>query len=154
MRRTSPGKRSTIVPAGKISNNILFPGQEVSVDHFVCSTKGRLWTSRGRTQDSDLYHGGALFVDQASKYIHVENQVSLSTHATIEAKMKFERMCSDIGVVVHRNTYRMEAHVSLPRNLINISVPFVKSFASPVQVLIITIQLRGRSAPSCPSHVP
>ncbi len=102
VRRTTPGTRTTNVPAGKISNNILFPGQEVSVDHFVCSTKGRLWSSRGQTREQDLYHGGAIFVDQASKYIHVENQVSLSTHATLFAKASFEKMCADSGVVVHQ----------------------------------------------------
>ena len=102
VRKTTPGKRTTTVPAGKISKDSLFPGQEVSVDHFVCSTKGRLWTSRGKSKSEDLYHGGALFVDQASKYIHVENQVSLSTHATLISKLNFERMCADVGVVVQK----------------------------------------------------
>ncbi len=102
VRRTTRGKRTSAVPSGKIANNILYPGQEVSVDHFVCSTKGRLWTSRGQTSDKDMYHGGALFVDQASKYVHVEPQVSLSTHATIHAKLNFEKFCSDIGVIVQK----------------------------------------------------
>lgn len=102
VRRTTPGTRTRTVPAGKISRDTLFPGQEVSVDHFVCSTKGRLWTSRGKSRDQDLYHGGALFVDQASKYIHVENQVSLSTHATLQSKLNFEQLCADVGVVVQK----------------------------------------------------
>jgi transposase InsO family protein len=37
-----------------------------------------------------MYHGGTIFRDAASKYIHVENQVSLGAGDTTVAKLKFE----------------------------------------------------------------
>ena len=45
----------------------LFPGQCITVDYYSCSTKGRLFTSRGKTKDTDMYTGGALFMDMSSK---------------------------------------------------------------------------------------
>jgi hypothetical protein len=67
-RRPSPGKLSTVVQdrAGAIKHSDLHPGQKVSVDHFICSTKGRLFTSRGKTPDEQMYTGGCIFVDHAS----------------------------------------------------------------------------------------
>jgi hypothetical protein len=44
----------------------------------------------GREADSNCYHGGTIFRDTASKYIHVENQVSLSVGETVMSKLKFE----------------------------------------------------------------
>ena len=83
--RSSPDKKSAIVAdrAGVIRKNNLMLGQEVSVDHFMCSEKGRLCTSRGKTADRDMYAGGCIFVEHASNYIQVEFQTTLSSHATI-----------------------------------------------------------------------
>ena len=80
--------------------NATHPGQRVFVDHFVCSTKGRLYQGFGKTTTDDMYSGGCLFVDSASKFIHVEHHVGLNSHETLAAKTKFERLLSDLGVVV------------------------------------------------------
>ena len=37
-----------------------------------------------------MYHGGTIFHNAASKYIHVENQVSLGVGETVHSKLKFE----------------------------------------------------------------
>ena len=43
-QRPSPGKRSSVVMdvQGNLKKNKLFPGQCIAVDHYICSTKGRL----------------------------------------------------------------------------------------------------------------
>ena len=82
-----------------LTNPVSTTGQETSVDHFICSTKGRLFTSRGRTKDSNLYCGGCIFVDHTSGHVHVELQPSLHSHATIAAKEAYEAYCRDLGVV-------------------------------------------------------
>jgi hypothetical protein len=56
----------------------------------VIQTPGRLEEGYGREADSNCYHGGTIFRDAASKYIHVENQVSLSAGETVMSKLKFE----------------------------------------------------------------
>lgn len=100
-RRPTPGVKSVAIKdrAGVLSAGHLLPGAQTSVDHFVCSTKGRLFTSRGKSLDKDMYMGGAIFVDHASGHVHVEFQTSTSSHATLESKHKYEAMARDVGVV-------------------------------------------------------
>jgi hypothetical protein len=85
--------------AGVLKQDDLYPGQRIAVDHFVCSTKGRLFTSRGKTSDSEMFSGGCMFVDHASGYLHVEFQTNLNTHETLAAKESYELMCRDHGVI-------------------------------------------------------
>lgn len=94
---TTTGKVSDSV--GAISRDCTRPGQLISVDHFVCKTKGRLFSSRGKTTPSDMYCGGCVFVDNFSGMIHIELQKNLNTHETLEAKAKFEAMALDSGVI-------------------------------------------------------
>jgi hypothetical protein len=49
----------------------------------------------GREADSNSYHGGTIFRDAASKYIHAENQVSLSAGETVMSKIKFKEWLWD-----------------------------------------------------------
>jgi hypothetical protein len=100
--RPSPGTITTVVQdrAGVLRAGNLLPGSEVSVDHFVSSVKGRLFSGYDKGSDDSRYVGGCIFVDHASSYIHVECQPSLSSHETLRAKMSFERHCRDVGVVV------------------------------------------------------
>ena len=65
----------------------------------MCSTKGHLFTSRGKTADSEMFSGGCHFIDHASGYLHVEFQTNLNTHDTINAIDNFELMCRDHGIV-------------------------------------------------------
>ena len=67
-----------------------FPGQCIAVDHYICSTKGRLFTSRGNPNDTDMYTGGALFVDMNSKQVENVFQQHLNTHETLKAKQDLE----------------------------------------------------------------
>jgi hypothetical protein len=76
-------------------------GQEVSVDHFICSTLGRLYTGYGKTDDASLYRCRCIFVDNAAaSWVHVEHQISLTSHETLDAKQRFEFACRDYGVIV------------------------------------------------------
>ncbi|KAI2514061.1 hypothetical protein MHU86_445 [Fragilaria crotonensis] len=100
-RRPIPGTTpSSIVKdrAHALKTDNLLPGQRISVDHFICSTRGRLLTSAGKTKLDDMYTGGCIFVDHASGFIFVEHQVSLNSHETLKAKESFERMCRNTGV--------------------------------------------------------
>jgi hypothetical protein len=99
-RRATPGKRSSIVRAGVLREDHLAPGQRVSVDHFVCSTKGRLFGSRGKTNQNTIYCGGCIFVDHASGHVHGEFQSHLTTHETLKAKEHYELLCRDLGIIV------------------------------------------------------
>lgn len=75
------------------------PGQEISVDHFICSQRSRLFQTHGKESDKDKYCGGCIFVDHASNYTDVEFVQVLTTHATLDAKIYFEAHCHDVGVI-------------------------------------------------------
>ena len=101
VRRAEPGKTTLTIKdqAGILRADNLAPGQRVSVDHFVCSTRGRLFSSRGKLSYDEMFAGGCIFVDHASSYIHVEFQTNLTTHATLQAKEAYEWMCCNHSVV-------------------------------------------------------
>ena len=56
-------------PEKLLSKDTLFPGQKVSMDHFVVSTPGRLWNSRGSESHDRMFKGGVIFVDHASGFV-------------------------------------------------------------------------------------
>jgi hypothetical protein len=75
-RRPSPGKTSSVVRdrAGTLKQDDLFAGKKIAVDHFVCSTRGCLFMSKGKTSENEMYCGGCIFVDHATGHLHVEFQ--------------------------------------------------------------------------------
>ena len=101
-RKTSPGTVKRNVPSeeGALKSERLFPGQQVSVDHFVSNPKGRLLTTYGKEADSQRYCGGCIFVDHATSFVHIELQTHLNSHETLKAKKSFEALCAANGVVV------------------------------------------------------
>ena len=60
------------------------------MDQHVVKNGGRLPTGYGRKCTSNEFHDGTLFRDAASKYIYVQNQVSLGTRETVTVKREFE----------------------------------------------------------------
>ena len=102
--RPSPGSVTRVVKdrAGILRAGNLLPGSEVSVDHFISSVEGRLFTGFNRGISMNKYIGGCIFVDHASSHIHVEFQTSLSSHETLRAKIAYENQCRDTGVVVQK----------------------------------------------------
>lgn len=102
-RRSSHGTIRHVNPAhdGNLKAGNLLPGARVSVDHFIGSTNGRLYTSRAKTLPHHMYKGGAIFVDHASKFIWIEHQVGTTFHETLKSKFKFETLLGDFGIIVH-----------------------------------------------------
>ena len=47
-----------------------------------------------------MFHGGTIFVDNATSYIDVRHQVSLGSSKTVKSKLAFERDACDSGVVI------------------------------------------------------
>ena len=100
-RRPTPGKLEKVDRKndGALTKEKLLPGQAVSVDHFICSTKGRLYTTAGKSADSKMYSGGALFIDHALKAVFVNMQIGMTTHETLGSKLEFENWLQDHGAV-------------------------------------------------------
>jgi hypothetical protein len=101
VRRFPPGStvQSVKEREGALKHGDLLPGQQISVDHFVTKTLGRLFEGYGKAPNGDMYKGGCIFVDHASGFIHIEFQSHLDSHETLKAKSSFEKVCMDAGVV-------------------------------------------------------
>lgn len=85
---------------GGLKDGDLRPGSRISTDQFVSSVPGRLATSFGKEREEDKLVGGTIFVDHASGYFFVQNQVSLSAPETIRSKHRFERHAIQGGVPI------------------------------------------------------
>jgi hypothetical protein len=80
------------------------PGDMVFSDQYVCEMKGRYHNNKGQINSNYEYRGGTVFVDAASGYIYLQNQVGFTAYETIESKLKFEREAASAGVQVKRYT--------------------------------------------------
>lgn len=72
-RKTLPGKSQQMDTCsdGALTKDKLIPRQAIFIDHFICSTKGRLQNSFGKSPSDHMHSGGALFIDDASKAVFV-----------------------------------------------------------------------------------
>ena len=116
-RRPETGKTTTVVRKcdGALKDRRQLPGQTVSVDHFVCSTKGRLFTSQCRSKDADMYTGGAIYVDMATNLVHVEFQRHLNTHEPWRPLQNSNGRVSKLALS-HKNIFRTMEVPLLPRS--------------------------------------
>ena len=80
-----------------LSKDKLAPGDEVSVDQYVVSEKGRLLRSFGREPPSSKLSGGTIYVDHATGRVFIFHQVSLRAGETLTGKRAFERMLHESG---------------------------------------------------------
>ena len=87
-------------PEKLLSKEALIPGQKVSMDHFIVSTPGRLFTSRGRESLDRMFKGGVIFVDHASGFVYVVPVVNFTAGEALRAKREFESEMASMGVTV------------------------------------------------------
>ena len=85
---------------GGIKHSKLEPGDEIAVDQFEVTKRGRLFKSGGREKDVDKFCGGTIFVDIATGLTKVYFQVSLGAEDTIRAKLEFERFALSCDVSI------------------------------------------------------
>jgi hypothetical protein len=83
-----------------LSKDVLFPGQKVSIDHFIVTTPGRLFQSRGGESHDGMFKGGVIFVDHASGFVFVVPVVNFTDGEALRAKREFEAETFSMGVAV------------------------------------------------------
>ena len=90
-----PNKLNTIKknPTKKqdIKKDHLLPGKMVSADHYISRALGRLYHTKGKSDQSDMFSGGCVFIDHASGYVSIKHQVDINSTETVKAKLTFER---------------------------------------------------------------
>ena len=72
----------------------------VSADHYISRAPGRLYHTKGKSDQSDMFSGGCVFIDHASGYVSIKHQVAINATETVKAKLTFEREAQSQGVVI------------------------------------------------------
>ena len=73
-----PNKLNTIkknpMKEQDIKKDHLLPGQMVSADHYILRAPGRLYHTKGKSDQSYMFSGGCVFIDHASGYVSIKHQ--------------------------------------------------------------------------------
>ena len=69
----------------------------MSLYQYVVKTPGHLPTGFGKESHTNMFHGETIFRDASSKYIHMQNQVSLGAGETVNSKLGFEEWLWEVA---------------------------------------------------------
>ena len=83
-----------------LNKDHLLPGQMVSADNYILRDPGRLYHTKGKSDKSDMFSGGCVFINHASGYVSIDHQVAINATETFKAKLTFEREAQSYGVVI------------------------------------------------------
>ena len=109
--RHTPGSQTTKNKPERemaIRRKAMKPGDLISGDQYVCKTPGRLPNTFGKERPSEQYHGGTIFVDAFSSYVHLVNQISLRIGETLVGKHKFDSFARQCGIKLKH--FRVDNH--------------------------------------------
>ena len=101
-RRSTGAKHSTTDKQKQfgVSTDQLKPGDQVHVDNYESSIRGRLTHTYGKEPRHAQYCGGTIFYDAATGLIKVYHQSDLTGNSTVKSKRKFEHDASQCGVTI------------------------------------------------------
>ncbi|GAX10397.1 hypothetical protein FisN_3Lu622 [Fistulifera solaris] len=101
-RRAIETEKQSKIPSrdGVLKAGILQPGQVVSSDQFTSTERGRRLETRGKEQENEKYGYGTIFVDTATSYMFVRNQITTTAAETLRAKHAFEQEARSYGVEI------------------------------------------------------
>ena len=55
----------------ELKKDHLLPGKMGSVDHYILRSPGRLYHTKGKSDPSDMFSGGCVFIEHASGYVSI-----------------------------------------------------------------------------------
>ena len=69
-------------------------------DHYILRAPGRLYHTKGKSDQSDMFSGGCVFIDHASGYVIIKHQVAINATENVKAKLTFKKQAQIQGVVI------------------------------------------------------
>ena len=75
----------------ELKKDHLLPGKTVSADHYISRAPSRLYHTKGKSYQSEMFSRGCVFIGHASGYVSIKHQVDINTTETFNAKLTFER---------------------------------------------------------------
>ena len=85
----------------ELKKDHLLPGQMVSADHYISRAPGRLYHTKGKSDKSDMFSGGCVFIDHASCYVIIKKQVAINATETVKEKITLEREAKSQGLITN-----------------------------------------------------
>ena len=84
----------------KLKKDHILPVQMVSADNYILRAPGGLYHTKGKSDQSDMFSGGFIFIDHASGYVSINHQVAINATKTVKEKLTFDREAQIQGVVI------------------------------------------------------
>ena len=72
----------------------------MSAYHYISRDPGRLYHTKGKSDQSDMFSRGCVFIDHARGYARINHQVAINATETVKAKLTFEREAQSQGVFI------------------------------------------------------
>ena len=74
----------------------------MSADHYLSRAPGKIYHTKGKSDQYDMFSGGCVFIYHASGYVIIKNQQDINTTETVKGKLTFEREDQSQGVVIKK----------------------------------------------------
>ena len=85
----------------ELKKDNLLPVHMLSSYHYILRATGRLYHTKVKSDTSDIFSGGCVFIDHDSVYVSIKYQVDINSTETVKAKRTFEREAQSQGVVIN-----------------------------------------------------
>ena len=69
-------------------------------DTYISRAPGRLYHTKGKSDQSDMFSGGCVFINQASGYVSIKQEVAINATETVKAKLTFDREVQSQRLVI------------------------------------------------------
>ena len=69
-----------------IKKDHILPGQMVSADHYISRAPGRLYHTKGKSDQYDMFSGGCVFIEHVSGYVSIKHKVAIKATETVKEK--------------------------------------------------------------------
>jgi hypothetical protein len=83
---------------GVLTNGDLLPGDKISCNQYMSSSKGRLLHTKGPESSSKQYVGGTIFIDHATNFLFTNHRINLTASSTVESKHQCESKFDEFGI--------------------------------------------------------
>ena len=72
----------------------------VSADHYISRDPGRIYHTKRKLDQSEMFSEWCVFIDHTSGYVSIKHQVAINATETVMAKLTFEREAQSQGLVI------------------------------------------------------
>ena len=75
-------------------------GKIVSTDHYISRSPDRLYHTKDKSDQSEMFSGECVFIDYASGYVRIKHQAAINYTETVKNKLTIEREAQSQGVAI------------------------------------------------------